>query len=488
MALGSFRGNGIFSFALLATATLGGAATAHQAVDPAILALIRPGESLVGVGKPDLIERGRRLFTEETFGGNGRTCASCHPPDNNFTLDPAFIATLPRRDPLFVAEFDPRLRALENPAMLRRFALVLENLDGFGQPGVLRSVPHTLGLGQTIAPDTASGFPLAGATGWSGDGAPGNGSLRNFAVGAVVQHATKSLAREPGKDFRLPTEAELDMMLAFQLSLGRQAELTSPQTTDFQDGAVDAGRDLFFGAAPVRTRDEGTRTCSGCHGLAGANNGAGRNQQRAPGANRHPNAPACRGNAPGDGGFGPTPVTTVAAATVCGRGDHTITFRGGEFFSPPSLVEAADTPPFFHNNIADTVEQAVAFYASDAFNASPSGAGRGFVFGPGQVEKIAVYLRAINALENTRQAGVYLEQASGRPFGLAQPLLRRALVDAKDAIEVLTGGPLNPFAATGAVAALEQARDLIQQALGQDAAAIGPAQVALGKARGLMVE
>jgi hypothetical protein len=215
MALGSFRGNGIFSFALLATATLGGAATAHQAVDPAILALIRPGESLVGVGKPDLIERGRRLFTEETFGGNGRTCASCHPPDNNFTLDPAFIATLPRRDPLFVAEFDPRLRALENPAMLRRFALVLENLDGFGQPGVLRSVPHTLGLGQTIAPDTASGFPLAGATGWSGDGAPGNGSLRNFAVGAVVQHATKSLAREPGKDFRLPTEAELDMMLAF---------------------------------------------------------------------------------------------------------------------------------------------------------------------------------------------------------------------------------------------------------------------------------
>jgi hypothetical protein len=104
--------------------------------------------------------------------------------------------------------------------MMRRFALILENLDGFDHPGVLRSVPHTLGLGQTIAPDTASGFPLANATGWSGDGAPGdrppdNGSLRNFAVGAVVQHATKSLAREPGKDFRLPTEAELDLMLAF---------------------------------------------------------------------------------------------------------------------------------------------------------------------------------------------------------------------------------------------------------------------------------
>ena len=41
-----------------------------------------------------LIDRGRALFFEETFAGNGRTCGSCHPVDNNFTIDPKSIAGL----------------------------------------------------------------------------------------------------------------------------------------------------------------------------------------------------------------------------------------------------------------------------------------------------------------------------------------------------------------------------------------------------------
>ena len=32
-----------------------------------------------------------------------------------------------------------------------------------------------------------------------------------------------------------------------------------------------------------------------------------------------------------------------------------------------SLVEAADTPPFFHNNSAETIEDAVEFYTTDIF-------------------------------------------------------------------------------------------------------------------------
>ena len=60
-----------------------------------------------------LIAEGRYLFFNETFDGNSRTCGSCHPAENNFTLDPAFIATLPDDDPLFVAPDDPRLLAIE---------------------------------------------------------------------------------------------------------------------------------------------------------------------------------------------------------------------------------------------------------------------------------------------------------------------------------------------------------------------------------------
>ena len=58
----------------------------------------------------ELISRGKEIFFNETFDGNGRTCGTCHRKENNFTIDPAFIATLPADDPLFVAEFNPELK------------------------------------------------------------------------------------------------------------------------------------------------------------------------------------------------------------------------------------------------------------------------------------------------------------------------------------------------------------------------------------------
>ena len=473
---------------------------AHQQVDPAILRLILPGESLRGVGRPDLVERGRRLFENETFGGNGRTCATCHPADNNFTIDPAFIAKLPRHDPLFVAEFNPALRQLENPDLMRRFGLILENLDGFDQPGVLRSVPHTLGLRLTTTPDAsldATGQPRAGgeaaATGWSHDGSPGGGSLREFAIGAVIQHAPRTLARVPGVDFRLPTEAELEALLAFQLSLGRQEELVEPKDQDFQDDRVDLGRELFFGdAMQLVVRNGTTRTCSGCHGLAGGNDGAGVNRQRTTGANRHPNAPACRGDAPGDGGHGGARVTVASRAAVCGSGTGQIAFRGNEFFNPPSVIEAADTGPFFHNNLVDTVEGAVAFYASDAFNDNredfESGRSRAFVFADGQVEAIAAYLRAINAVENARQARAYIAQATGRPLPLARRTIQLALSDTEDAIEVLTSGPVPLFEGSRPVAAFVLARAALRLALLPNRPnALATADTALARATSLML-
>src|SRR5262245_52118056 len=56
---------------------------------------------------------GANLFFRGTFGGNGRTCATCHRVNNNLTIDPKFIATLPKTDPLFVAEFNTALKDLE---------------------------------------------------------------------------------------------------------------------------------------------------------------------------------------------------------------------------------------------------------------------------------------------------------------------------------------------------------------------------------------
>ena len=78
---------------------------------------------------------------------------------------------------------------------------------------------------------------------------------------------------------------------------------------------------------------------------------------------------------PGDGGFGKDPVQPPPTAAACGA---SATFRGDGGFNVPSLVAAAATPPFFHNNGAATLEEAITFYTSDTFNASPAGNGKAF--------------------------------------------------------------------------------------------------------------
>jgi mono/diheme cytochrome c family protein len=205
-----------------------------------------------------LIAKGKEIFFNETFNGNGRTCGTCHPAENNFTLDPAFIATLPPNNPLFVAEFNSGLKKnFENPRLMRQFALILENLDGFDDlenKFVMRGIPHLLAL------QTSVNSLQGPRTGWSGDGAPGDGSLRSFATGAVIQHFTKTLNRIPGVDFRLPTDEELDALEAFQLSLGRQQDLTLP--LPLKGTVPKRGQAIFL--------DNGLGKCNLCHVNAGA--------------------------------------------------------------------------------------------------------------------------------------------------------------------------------------------------------------------------
>ena len=388
----------------------------------------------------DLIAKGRALFFEETFDGNGRTCGSCHPAENNFTIDPAFIATLPDDDPLFVAEFNPDLAEnFENPTLMREFGLILENQDGFDDLANnfnMRGVPHTLGLNSSI--DNPNG-PM---TGWSGDGSPGDGSLRSFAVGAVIQHFTKTLNRVAGVDFRLPTEEELDALEAFQLSLGQQEELTLPLHLK---GLVPArGQEIF--------NDSTLGKCFMCHFNAGANAdpsifgpNAG-NMNFNTGIEELPDQPADLTDelVPEDDGFG-TP--------------------GNGKFNTPSLVNAADTGPFFHNNSIETIEGAVGFYDGESFNESPAAELVGGIELDGtQIVAIAAFLRVINTLENIRLSIEFLESFRNRQFlGNEEfnKLLERALQETDNSITVLTSGGLHPVA----VAHLREARRLTQKVI-----------------------
>ncbi len=447
---------------------------AHQFLPPGMAERIpnRLPDALKKLRSPSQIERGRLIFERETFGGNGRTCATCHPRSNNFTLDVPFISRLPKSDPLFIHERIPALARLENRAALRGKALILENLDGFDQPGTLRSVMHTLALGLTIKPQASfqnpqTGLPLH-ALGWSGDGSPGDGSLREFAVGAVVQHFTRSLGRLEGRDFRIPTALELDALEAFQLSLGRrETPIVDPNLPgapnipgflEFSDASVTAGQTLFHG---MPSRNGAGRRCAGCHNGGGALNdvdGVGENEQRATGLDRHPGAATCFfPTAPADGGFGidpPVPPVegkdpVVDKATFCTNGAKgLVNFLGSLFFNTQTVIEAADTAPFFHDNSAATLEDVVDFYRSGAFNNSITGAGNGFLIDDNQRNQIAAFLRALNVLENIRSAIASLDSTSGDPT-LAN---ERALADARDsvmdAIRVLKSGNIKIYQST----------------------------------------
>jgi hypothetical protein len=46
-----------------------------------------------------LVAEGANIYFNQQFEGNGRTCATCHPSVNNFTIDPGFIASLPNSAP-----------------------------------------------------------------------------------------------------------------------------------------------------------------------------------------------------------------------------------------------------------------------------------------------------------------------------------------------------------------------------------------------------
>jgi len=435
-----------------------------------------------------LVAKGRSIFFNETFNGNGRTCGTCHRENNNLTIDPVFIATLQPTDKLFVAEFEPALaQNFENPVLMRNVGLILENVDGFGDLAnkfTMRSVPHTLAMRTSLNPSPGDGSttPPNQRTGWSGDGAPFNeivilsdgtallttGTLRDFAIGAVRQHFTKTLNRNPFggggslPDFRFPTSAELNALEAFQLSTGRQTDLQLPLNLL---GPLPALGQTKFMTPFV----PGGATCNVCHVNAGANFQpvlpSIQNRNFDTNVEDLPNPPGHLFGQlnPPDGGFGGLPCTGPGGGPPCGNNT----------FNTPPLVEAADTAPFFHNNAVNTIEGAVLFYQFGI----PASFG---TMNVSDVQAIASFLRAVNALENIRSAIAFEERAKlESTLAGAAVLINLAIADTDDGVDVLNDGSLHSDAAfllTQAIGNLQMAavssnqgvrNDFIQKAINQ---------------------
>jgi hypothetical protein len=423
---------------------------------------------------------GADLFFRAPFGGNGRTCATCHRVSDNLTIDPKFIATLPQTDPLFIAETDQQLSGLEIPPVMHQFGLILENVDGFEAPRtkfVLRSVPHTLSLSTSVTRPPGSPNPPADRTGWSGDGAPDPGRLLDFMNGAIKQHYTQRLARKAGTDFQLATDTELAQINQFMRRTGRSNELALGSVMMFDKGA-ETGRTLFLGVG-----------CNACHGNAGANaGGANFNFNTGVESSRNP----ALAMFPHDGGFGTTPANPDGS------------FGDGTFNVPP-LIEAADTGPFFHTatsivgspghdtDTATVIEQAIAFYTTPAFHNSPSGKLFPINLKADEIDDVGRFLRGVNAAFNAAIAikRIDAELAVVAQFHNTQLTLQRRLihlanVEVGDAVGDLSGAPNLDAASltsfkdaatqlttaqttadeTARVTALKAARQLLTQAVG----------------------
>lgn len=384
------------------------------------------------------VAQGGDLFFRGKFNGNGRTCGTCHPVDNNQHLDQEFIDSLPADDKLFVAELPVSsggVPGLERPALMRNAALILENVDGAQNPTVkfaMRGVPHSLSMATSIKAPVADGSQR---TGWSGDGAPAPNTLRLFSAGAVFQHFTKRLNRVAGVDFVLPTDAQLDAMEAFMLSCGRLNELNLASVT-LTSASANAGRLIFL--------DANKGKCNGCHGNAGANIAGNINLNFDTGVETVTHPARAIENFPFDGGFGVAPRDCNGDAVNDCFGDAT--------FNATPVIEAADTAPFFHNNVAETVEDAVEFYTTANFTNSPSGQfGGPIVLNQTEINQVANFLRVINAGFNMsisiqRNSAALTLENNANTGTLSQILARRQTTDTllllsnaeiSDAIDVL---------------------------------------------------
>lgn len=406
---------------------------------------------------------GADLFFRETFDGNGRTCATCHPSSHNFMVDPTFITnlkTLNPNDPLFVAQNNPALSLLEIENFLESFALIRENPDGFQPPGtpptkfVMRSVPHMFSLSTSIKADTADGTttPPNERTGWGGDGAPSNdaqlpnamGTLKGFLNGAIRQHYPKTLNRVEGTDFRFATATESADVSEFLHSIGRSNELNLAALT-LADADAEHGRKLFAQLEKPTGMPAGTvLACNNCHANAGAtaNKPGLFNDNFNTGVENARISMLNSQGIPTDGGFGTAACPPSVGTNNC--------FGNGSFNVPP-LIESVDTPPFFHTNAFSTIEQAITFYLSGAFRNSPVGQflasqspPQTIILSATEIADLGRLLRVLNASFNCHLAlrrlnGVLTILQSTASFDSVQgPLLALAKNEQLDAITVLS--------------------------------------------------
>ncbi len=269
--------------------------------------------SLASLKKKELIDLGQTLFFEETFGGNGRTCGTCHPLPK-LMVGPDDMAALPPTDVIFAGALD-----VPDPALVAQglFQYPLGGTLTSPDLVVVRAVPSIANT-RTTGPFTADGRAA---------------TLQDQAMEAVLLHALDGAVDLPGE--RLPTQEELNAIAAFQESVREPVKSFGKKL----EGIAKDGHVLFNNRA----------RCSTCHfDNLFTDNGF------------HDTGVAAVNGLP----FDPGRCRIDPLANDCAV--------SGVSFSTIALRGVRNTAPFFHDNSRATLREVLEFYDSNAFSSSPA--------------------------------------------------------------------------------------------------------------------
>jgi cytochrome c peroxidase len=322
---------------------------------------------------------GKRVFDKETFGGNGRTCATCHTEETG-TVSPEDarrrFKTNPK-DPLFLHDGSDDGQGHGVSRMLKDATVLVEiplpaNVSLADDPEA-RSVILRRGIPTTI--DTPALDPVLMLDGRQPD-------LESQAAGAIHDHA-QGLVLPSGKDLRRLAEFQLTDRFFSSPELQRFA-MGGPAPTLPQGRTASEKRGRrFFENIPPNPADfpEGLKDglCSACHSGPLLNEANEFLQIVVPGAHKgtrfqtvgvsefnaldNPVRPFVFTNADGSQTTVLSPDPGRALITGIAPNDDP-TFENVNAFKISPLRGIRRTAPYFHDNSAKTLEDVVRHYAN----------------------------------------------------------------------------------------------------------------------------
>jgi len=324
---------------------------------------------------------GKHIYENETFGGNGRTCTTCHSSDTG-TVSPAdALARLQKnpQDPLFVFDGSDDGQGHGVSRMLATATISVEiplppNVS-LGDDPQARSVFLRRGIPSTL------NTPGLAPTDLMQDGR--DPDVQTQALHAIQRHYQPTEA---------PSEDDIRRITEFEVT--KQFFSSTPLQKFFQGGAAPAlpegstasekrGR-RFFVDAPFIPGGDGTGTCAVCHSGPMLNQTNRFMPLPVPPATRFLDIGVSEGNLlhnPVHNYIFQNPDGTQASvwsadpgrALITGHIDGDPAQNGAPFFTSlnafkiGSLWGIKKTAPYFHDNAAASLEDVVNFYADFVF-------------------------------------------------------------------------------------------------------------------------